>query len=79
MKGCPVRNMAGILFILLVVCMLLYVIYGSKEGFENPILPARCGVDLPPCQGEHVRCMNGYCTSDIASILPPISDLPLSP
>lgn len=81
MKGCPIRVSAGIVFVILIVLMMAYVVYGSKhvvDTFEDKKESARCGVDLPPCQGEHVRCMNGYCKSDIAPVMPSLSDLPMA-
>ena len=69
---------AGKLFVVLIIGMILYLVLMPRisEGFMNA---SRCGVDLPSCSGERVRCMNGYCSSDIPSKLPPISDLPLTP
>ena len=67
-----------LVYIAVLVLLLIYVMYSScDEGFENEV--KRCGVDLPSCSGEHIRCMNGYCRSDIASTLPPISDLRMTP
>lgn len=81
MKGCPMNTRFGIIFIVLIVLMMIYVVHGSKhviDGFEDKKEIMRCGVDLPPCTGEHVRCINGYCKSDIAPSMPAISDVPLS-
>jgi len=49
---------------------------GLEESDQGPL---RCGVDLPSCSGEHVRCINGYCRSDVAATLPPFSDLRMIP
>jgi hypothetical protein len=72
------RHSAGTLFMVLVVGMMIYLVIMPKasEGFVDA---GRCGVDLPSCEGERVRCMNGYCKSDIPPKLPPISDLPMTP
>jgi len=72
------RKLAGTIFIILVVCMILYLVLNVHryEGFVDKI---RCGVDLPPCTGERVRCMNGYCKYDIPPQLPALSDLPMTP
>jgi hypothetical protein len=72
------RQLSGTLFIVLVVLMMFYLvkIAGQSEGFVDP---GRCGVGLPSCEGEHVRCMNGYCKSDIPPKMPAISDLPMLP
>jgi hypothetical protein len=67
----------GTVFIILVIGMVIYLMMTStSEGFVDP---GRCGVDLPSCSGEHVRCVNGYCKSDIPPKLPVLSDLPLTP
>jgi hypothetical protein len=62
----------------LVIAMMIFLVTvpGMSEGFVDA---GRCGVDLPSCEGERVRCMNGYCKSDIPPKLPPISDLPMTP
>lgn len=72
------RHLSGTIFIIAVVGMMIYLVImpSSSEGFVNI---GRCGVDLPSCSGERVRCMNGYCKSDIPPKLPPISDLPMTP
>ena len=72
------RHSAGTIFIVLVVGMMIYLMVMPKvsEGFVDP---GRCGVDLPSCSGERVRCMNGYCKSDIPPKMPPISNLPITP
>lgn len=69
---------AGTLFIILLGGMIACVLFcmGYSEGFVDRI---RCGVDLPSCQGERVRCMNGYCKSDIPPRLPALSPLPMTP
>lgn len=72
------RHLAGTVFIITVFGMMLYLVIMSRasEGFVDA---GRCGVDLPSCQGERVRCMNGYCKSDIPPQLPKYSDLPMTP
>lgn len=72
------RHSAGTIFIVLIVGMMIYLVIMPKasEGFVDA---NRCGVDLPSCSGERVRCMNGYCKSDIPPTLPPLSDLPIIP
>ena len=59
-----------------------YVYYSSyMDGVEEKVVqgPLRCGVDLPRCVGEHVRCINGYCRSEVASTLPSFSKLRMTP
>lgn len=72
------RQLAGTLFVILVVLMMIYLIISAKVS-EAFVDPGRCGVNLPSCSGERVRCMNGYCKSDIPPQLPPLSDLPMTP
>ena len=61
-----------------VVFVVCYLFYSSCEGFETQQQYGvqRCGVDLPSCVG--IRCINGYCRSDVAPTLP-LSDLPMYP
>ena len=79
------RRLAGILFIVLIISMLIYLvmlpnIFEGFEGFEGFEAGERCGVDLPSCSGgERIRCINGYCKSDIPKQLPLLSDLPMVP
>lgn len=72
------RHLAGTLFIIAVFGMMIYLVImpNASEGFVDP---GRCGVDLPSCSGERIRCMNGYCKSDIPPKMPAISDLPMTP
>ncbi len=72
------RQSGGKLFIILIIGMLLFLVLMPKasEGFMDA---GRCGVDLLPCSGERIRCMNGYCKSDIPPKLPPLSNLPMTP
>ena len=76
------KKVIHVLFMILIVGVILYVYYSSHtEGLEEKAAqgPLRCGVDLPSCSGEHVRCINGYCRSDVAGTLPPFSDLRMTP
>ena len=72
------RHAAGTIFLVLVMGMMIYLVVmpRASEGFVDA---GRCGVDLPSCSGERVRCMNGYCKSDIPPQLPKYSDLPMTP
>ena len=72
------RQLSGTLFVILVVLMMIYLVISSRVS-EAFVDPGRCGVNLPSCSGERVRCMNGYCKSDIPPQLPPLSDLPMTP
>lgn len=72
------RQSGGKLFIMLIIGMVLFLVLMPKasEGFMDA---GRCGVDLLSCSGERIRCMNGYCKSDIPPKLPPLSNLPMTP
>ena len=72
------RHLAGTLFMIAVLGMMIYLVImpNPSEGFVDA---GRCGVDLPSCSGERIRCMNGYCKSDIPPELPLLSDLPMTP
>lgn len=72
------RHFMGTLFIVLVIGMMIYlvIIPNNSETFVDS---GRCGVDLPSCSGKDIRCINGYCKSDIPPKMPPISDLPMTP
>ena len=69
----------AILCILLFACVLMgwYAVEGRAEGFESRE-GQMCGVDMPTCK-HGTRCMNGYCTSLSAPMLPAVSDLPVEP
>jgi len=75
------KKSCRILCILFIAVVVLYILSSSyEEGFNDRREETQqCGVDLPSCSGEHVRCINGYCRSDVAPTLPPLSDLPMTP
>lgn len=61
------------LCVFIIVCIILVsglILSESSEAFVD-----RCGVDIKSCSGERIRCINGYCKSDIAPTLPIFSDL----
>jgi len=58
------KQLSGISFIILFAGMVIYLI-DKTDGFVDF---DRCGVDLPSCVG--LRCINGYCKSDIPPVLP---------
>ncbi len=72
------RVLSGTFFLVLVLAMVLYLIWNPtvSEAFVDA---GRCGVDLPPCSGKNIRCMNGYCKSDLLPPYPAISPLPMTP
>ena len=67
------------LIVIALIIVILYCTYNNIDGFIDGFVDAkRCGVDLPSCP-VGLRCMNGYCKSDITPVLPHFSDLPLTP
>ncbi len=72
------KHFAGSLFIILLGGMLLCVILTSKTS-EFFVDAGRCGVNLPSCSGKDIRCINGYCSSDIPKSLPNRSSLSITP
>jgi len=72
------RVLSGTFFVVLVFVMILYLVLNPSVS-ENFVDPGRCGVDLPSCSGKNIRCMNGYCKSDVPPTLPYLSDLPITP
>lgn len=71
------KHSAGALFLILLGGMIFCVLAMTRS--ESFVDAGRCGVDLPSCQGERVRCMNGYCKSDNPPMLPHLSPLPMTP
>lgn len=73
------RLLMGSFFAILAVLMLMYI-YNMPtpwlDGFMD--MRGRCGPNLGVCP-EGLRCLNGYCKSDIAPKLPVLSDLPVRP
>lgn len=71
-------NLSGCCVVCLFTLILLILfVVSSGSKIETFVDAGRCGVDLPSCVGEHVRCINGYCRSDVAPILPVFSDVPM--
>jgi len=77
------KKLLHTLCIILLAGVIGYLFYSScSEGLsvpQGPQGPARCGVDLPSCSGQDVRCINGYCRSDVAATLPSFSDISMTP
>jgi hypothetical protein len=72
------RMNKGRTFLLLVaIALILYTVrkFNVVDGFVDA---GRCGVDLPSC-ASGLRCINGYCKSDVAPRLPLFSDLLMMP
>jgi hypothetical protein len=64
--------------IIVMIALMLYKVYGSMIRMDGFVDAGRCGVDLPSCPSG-LRCINGYCKSDVAPRLPLFSDLPMMP
>ena len=67
---------------LIVIVLIIAILYTTCNVLEDGFVDAgRCGVDLPSCSStsrSNLRCMNGYCKSDVPPVLPEFSDLPLT-
>ena len=76
------RQLFGMLFVGVSIWMIIYL-YTSPKVSDGFVDAGRCGVDLPSCSpgnnNPRVRCMNGYCKSDIPQVIPALSDLPIIP
>ena len=75
----PIRTMMAIFLGILVVGMSLYV-YAMQTPWANEqfVDAGGCGPGRGVCTGG-LRCINGYCKSDVAPKLPALSDLPVRP
>jgi hypothetical protein len=73
-----IREQAGIVFVVLIIGMVLYLL-GNPTVSEAFVDPGRCGVDLPSCSGKNIRCINGYCKSDLLPYYPKVSPLLMTP
>jgi hypothetical protein len=76
------KTTIGIICMGLVIVGLIYLVY-MRTPFENFTNVSednnkRCGWSLGTCPNEQ-RCINGYCKTDIAQILPAVSNLPIRP
>lgn len=71
------RTAMGLLFGIVAIVALIYV-YRSPIPWEGFVDSGRCGWGLGVCP-DRLRCINGYCKSDIAPQLPELSDLPVRP
>jgi len=63
---------------LIVVVLIIVILYATCHVSEGFVDAQRCGVDLSSCPSG-LRCINGYCKTDVAPVLPLMSDLPLMP
>ena len=72
------RELSGAFFIILVILMTTYLVISPRVS-ETFVDAGRCGVDLPPCLGKDIRCINGYCKSDMQPRIPELSNLPITP
>lgn len=77
------RLQMGFIFAILASMMMWYIYMmpspfheNESEGFMNQ--RGQCGPNLGVCP-DGLRCLNGYCKSDVPPSLPPLSDLPIRP
>ena len=63
---------------ILILVVILYFLYYNKKSWESFVDAGRCGPNLGVCP-DGLRCMNGYCKSDVPPKLPKFSDLPIYP
>jgi hypothetical protein len=63
---------------LIVIILIIAILYATCTASEGFVDAQRCGVDLPSCSSG-LRCINGYCKTDIAQVLPYFSDLLITP
>jgi len=72
------RHLSGTIFIIMSIVMIIIIL--KTEYQEDAFVDlGRCGVDLPPCQGKNIRCINGYCKLDVPQKLPRLSNLQIIP
>lgn len=76
------RATIGAICMGLVIVGLVYLVYMRKpfENFANSDSSGyrRCGWSLGTCS-DGLRCINGYCKTDVAPVLPALSNLPIRP
>jgi hypothetical protein len=72
------RTTMGIVFGAIVIIMILYVYILPQPWSETFIDLGGCGPGRGVCP-EGLRCINGYCKTDVAPVLPALSDLPVRP
>ena len=72
------RGLMGMFCAILAIMMLMYI-YSTPSPWEGFVdSRGRCGPNIGVCP-DGLRCMNGYCKTDIAPTLPILSDLPVHP
>lgn len=78
MKG---EIIAAIIILLVAFCLTVcrsYFLYEAFTNYDTNPPMDMCGVDLPPCPFG-TRCINGHCSKEDISYLPPTSGLPVLP
>jgi len=66
-------NRFVLLFIVLVALIAFILLRTVRDNFVDA---GRCGVGLPSC--KDLRCINGYCKSDLLPSFPVLSDLQMA-
>lgn len=75
------RLLMGFAFGIIAIAMMIYI-YQMPQPFpvdEGFVDSGRCGPEVGVTCPDGLRCMNGYCKSDVAPQLPALSDLPIRP
>ncbi len=76
------RQQMGLLF-MGILAILLVGFFTQRAALNEAFVDAgRCGPNLGVCPGwpgTDLRCINGYCKSDVPAKLPAVSDLPVRP
>ena len=73
------RFLFGSFVAIISVIMILYIYNMPQPYDEGFVDTGRCGPEVGKVCPDGLRCMNGYCKSDIPPTLPPVSDLPVRP
>ena len=76
------KQQMGVLF-LGILTLLLIGFFAQRAALNEAFVDVgRCGPNLGVCPGwpgTDLRCINGYCKSDVPPKLPAVSDLPIHP
>jgi hypothetical protein len=74
-----IHRTTGLLISLLIASCIGLVILRKSESFLASPGSGRCGIQLGGCDGPDMKCMNGYCESNIPPKQPETSGLPVYP
>lgn len=74
-----IQRTTALLISLLIAACIGLVVLRSSESFATSPGSGRCGIQLGGCDGDYMKCMNGYCESTIPPKQPESSGLPVYP